>query len=181
MTNIMRQSGIKTAADLSRLCGVTQTIIGGYLNLERIPIKKNGGWKESILKISTALKVTPEMLFPEQHIDTALGRNHGEAEISLGYLKQIVGEGSYPSPESLMIEEQTDTLFLSLLDGLTNRQRYIIDRRFGLDGHDAMTQEEIGSDMGLTRNRIRQIEYEALRILRNRQRSKELREQLKCE
>jgi len=52
------------------------------------------------------------------------------------------------------------------LNELTPQQHEIISRRFGLDDYEAMTLEEIGNAIGLTRERVRQIQAEALKILR---------------
>ena len=58
----------------------------------------------------------------------------------------------------------------SRLDGwlsqLSEKHREIISRRFGLRGHDLTTLEEVGREIGLTRERVRQIQVEALRELR---------------
>ena len=51
------------------------------------------------------------------------------------------------------------------LDELSDRQREVLKRRFGLDGHTAATLEQVGSDIGLTRERVRQIQIEAIRRL----------------
>ena len=51
---------------------------------------------------------------------------------------------------------------------LTDRQRLVIERRYGLGGHDATTLDHIASDLGLTRERVRQIQMEALSKLRKR-------------
>lgn len=50
---------------------------------------------------------------------------------------------------------------------LTKKQREVIIRRFGLDGYTATTLEEIGKEIGLTRERVRQIQMEALKKLKN--------------
>jgi RNA polymerase nonessential primary-like sigma factor len=52
------------------------------------------------------------------------------------------------------------------LDELTEKQREVIARRFGLDGHAACTLEQVGADIGLTRERVRQIQIEAMRRLK---------------
>lgn len=53
----------------------------------------------------------------------------------------------------------------SLVGTLSHRDQQIIERRFGLNGFQAMTLEEVGSEFGLTRERIRQIQEEALQRL----------------
>jgi len=51
----------------------------------------------------------------------------------------------------------------------------VISMRFGLDGEDAKTLQEIGEDMGLSRERVRQIESKAKEKLRRNQRTSSLR------
>ena len=51
---------------------------------------------------------------------------------------------------------------------LTERQRLVVERRYGLGGRDAATLEGIARDLGLTRERVRQIQMEALSKLRKR-------------
>lgn len=64
--------------------------------------------------------------------------------------------------ENSNIKEQLDTC----LNMLNEKQRSILVRRFGLLGHEAATLEEVGSEVGLTRERVRQIQVEALKTLR---------------
>ncbi len=52
------------------------------------------------------------------------------------------------------------------LDRLSSKHRDILSRRFGLRGHDLATLEDVGREIGLTRERVRQIQVEALRELR---------------
>lgn len=52
------------------------------------------------------------------------------------------------------------------LDALSEKQRAVIVRRYGLMGHDIMTLDETGQDIGLTRERVRQIQTEGLRALK---------------
>lgn len=65
---------------------------------------------------------------------------------------------------------ESSDLNLSLdhwLDELTEKQREVLSRRFGLRGHESSTLEEVGREIGLTRERVRQIQVEALRRLRD--------------
>ncbi len=52
------------------------------------------------------------------------------------------------------------------LEKLTDKQREVVERRFGIHGHDISTLEEVGNSIGVTRERVRQIQIEALRKLR---------------
>jgi len=63
-----------------------------------------------------------------------------------------------------------------VLSTLTPRERRVVELRFGLDGDKLYTLSEIGAELGVTRERIRQIETKALRKLRHPSRSKRLRE-----
>jgi len=51
---------------------------------------------------------------------------------------------------------------------LSDRQRLVVECRYGLCGREATTLEQIASDLGLTRERVRQIQMEALTRLRKR-------------
>jgi RNA polymerase primary sigma factor len=53
------------------------------------------------------------------------------------------------------------------LQRLAPRMRHVVSRRFGLDGEPPQTLEEVGSDLGITRERVRQLESRALRELRS--------------
>ena len=65
-----------------------------------------------------------------------------------------------------------------VMNALTQREVRILRLRFGLrDGH-AHTLEEVGEKFGLTRERIRQIEHQALDHLRQERRKKQLRDYL---
>lgn len=52
------------------------------------------------------------------------------------------------------------------LSKLSEKQREVVERRFGLHGHEISTLEEVGNEIGVTRERVRQIQVEALRRLR---------------
>lgn len=71
-------------------------------------------------------------------------------------------------------EDQYNVLY-GVLDSLSEKERTVLLRRFGVGFERAETLEEIGKSMNLSRERIRQIETEALRKLRNPRRAKLLR------
>ena len=66
------------------------------------------------------------------------------------------------------IERQEDfDMILKLLDSIDERDARVIRLRFGLEGQPPLTLKEIGREVGLTRERVRQIEMEALRRLQS--------------
>ena len=70
-----------------------------------------------------------------------------------------------------MLREQVD----DVLDSLNERERKVLELRFGLDTGRSRTLEEVGREFGVTRERIRQIEAKALRKLRHPSRAKKLK------
>ena len=67
---------------------------------------------------------------------------------------------------------------MDVLSSLTARERTVLELRFGLEDGRSRTLEEVGREFSVTRERIRQIEAEALRKLRHPTRSKRLRDYL---
>lgn len=85
--------------------------------------------------------------------------NHTMAEL-------IADDTGNSDPESLLQSSEVDFLLDDWLGQLTERQRQIIERRYGLNGADVVTLDAIAVDFGLTRERVRQIQMEALEQLR---------------
>ncbi|MEE9274323.1 MAG: RNA polymerase sigma factor RpoD/SigA [bacterium] len=93
------------------------------------------------------------------------------------YLDMLEEENAVSAEENLFqhsLQEEIE----DLLQGLDPREREIIRMRFGFDG-EPMTLEEIGQKIGLSRERIRQIEKKAIRRFRARVRSKTLLDYLR--
>jgi len=70
-----------------------------------------------------------------------------------------------PSPEDAMLSESQAARIIGLLGDLDERESKILRMRYGLDGDEPLTLKEIGVKIKLTRERVRQIECEALRKL----------------
>jgi RNA polymerase nonessential primary-like sigma factor len=70
-------------------------------------------------------------------------------------------------PEELTAEGMRSRELAVALDGLNSRMRLVIARRFGLDGQPPRTLEQVGNELGITRERVRQLESSALRELRS--------------
>jgi RNA polymerase nonessential primary-like sigma factor len=78
------------------------------------------------------------------------------------------------SPESLLQSSEVQGLVEEWLGQLTERQRMIIECRFGLKGREVLMLEELAAQLKITRERVRQIQLEALGALRKLLRAKGL-------
>lgn len=92
--------------------------------------------------------------------DNVIGNEEGKS-----LLDTIPDENSI-NPAVLLTDENLRAQIEELLDELTYNQRQVISRRFGLRGFEKATLEEVGAEINLTRERVRQIQVEALRALR---------------
>jgi len=81
-------------------------------------------------------------------------------------LLDTVADTAISDPAELLQDQDLRASIVDWMEELTDKQREVIARRFGLGGHEAATLEEVGSEIGLTRERVRQIQVEALRRLR---------------
>ena len=70
------------------------------------------------------------------------------------------------TPESMLQSSKVAKYVSGWLKLLNDKQRLVLERRFGLNGHDISTLEELAEDMRLTRERVRQIQIEGLEQLR---------------
>lgn len=89
-----------------------------------------------------------------------------------------------PDEDNMTIEEFAEKAALKKeiaesMNTLTERERTIIAMRFGMNGYEPMTLEQVGNIMGVTRERIRQIEAKSLRHLRYVARRKRLHDYLR--
>ena len=80
-------------------------------------------------------------------------------------------DGAAPAAEAETYQFQAEINQLMSLERrpifrLEDKQRAVLERRFGLNGHEKNTLEEVGRELGVTRERVRQIQMEALKRLR---------------
>lgn len=79
-----------------------------------------------------------------------------------GSLLDLLPGNSDDSPDSMAEQHELTLLLRDWLAKLPNKPRMVILRRFGLDNDDPATLEELAAEMGVTRERVRQIQQEAL-------------------
>ena len=93
-------------------------------------------------------------------IDTPIGFDDSKS-----LLDTIADENSL-NPADFLTNEDLRMHIELLMDQLTENQQQVIARRFGLRGFEKTTLEDVGKEINLTRERVRQIQVEALRTLR---------------
>ncbi len=81
-------------------------------------------------------------------------------------LLDVIPDDSNADPSSILQDESVIKHLDSWLDELDEKQRDVVVRRFGLRNHPRGTLEEVGLELGVTRERVRQIQMDALRKLR---------------
>lgn len=83
-------------------------------------------------------------------------------------LLDSIGDGGAGDPSRGAGAQELAHLMRQWLGDLPDRQRDVIERRFGLNGRERMTLERIGTELGLTRERVRQLQIAAMRRLRRK-------------
>ncbi|APE00853.1 RNA polymerase sigma factor RpoS [Alteromonas mediterranea] len=94
-------------------------------------------------------------------VDTPIGGENDKA------LLDIIADEKEFSPEESLQDSDIKSNIITWLEELNPKQREVLARRFGLMGYEPSTLEDVGAEIGLTRERVRQIQVEALRRLRD--------------
>lgn len=93
-------------------------------------------------------------------VDMPLGRDGDRL------LLDAIPDDNNTDPSRLLQNEDLNNVVTHWLSRLSDKQREVVERRFGLNGHEKATLEEVGRQIGVTRERVRQIQMDALKRLR---------------
>lgn len=165
---------------------IRQTIERGIMNQTRtirLPVhvlKEINIYQRAARYLSQKLdhEPTPEEVAqlldkPIEDVKNMLGLNERLASVDAPLdddpdrsLLDAIADERTPDPEKAQQSEDLQYLIESWLNELNDKQREVVERRFGLNGREISTLEEVGADIGVTRERVRQIQVEALKRLR---------------
>lgn len=122
---------------------------------------------------------------PEENLRVALRALQRPVSLELsvgedddGYLGDLIEDEAALAPPDVVGQELLGEEVRGLLQGLSNRERKVVALRYGLGGDSALTLDEVGTQLGVTRERVRQIEKGALAKLSRDSREKGLQEYL---
>jgi len=150
-------------------CGPTVRVPGYMVELitrwrgVRQKLARDSGREPSDREIAKKMDISPQRLRMIQRAFQATA-TRGQPDMSWVF-EGAVADDRVASPEQHMLDESNRQLIEKCLDVLTAREADVLRFRYGLDSGEPMTLEEIGKRLHLTRERIRQIESEALRKL----------------
>ena len=142
-------------ADQVRRVMRARRILSQKLNREPVlaEIAKESGFTEA--KVRDLLELIDDPI----SLETPVG--DGESVYS-----DLIEDENADLPEDTTAESMRSKELARALETLNPRMRFVISRRFGLDGQTPQTLEQVGSELGITRERVRQLEGRALRELR---------------
>src|SRR5882762_10795992 len=177
----IRQAITRAIADQARTIRIPVHMVETINKLIRVSrgLLQELGREPADEEIGEEMGITPEKVREIVKVSqdpVSLETPIGEEEDS--HLGDFVEDREAVSPSDAashkLLKEQVE----SVLEGLTGRERRVLQLRFGLEDGRTRTLEEVGREFNVTRERIRQIEAKALRKLRHPSRSRKLKDYL---
>lgn len=150
--------------DEGNISEIRKAVYGdGHLDANQQRLLKRG-----VAKVRRVMRISQDPM----SLDMPVGQE--DSSLLGDFIEDDKALGPVEKADTQMLKEQ----LRGVLNVLSDREREVLEMRFGLiDGQD-MTLEEVGKHFGVTRERIRQIEAKALRKLRHPTRSRQLRDYL---
>jgi RNA polymerase primary sigma factor len=119
-------------------------------------------------EVASELGITPEQVArAEQAALTPASLDEAHTDDGTGALAEVIADPLEPTPLEQVAHGLLRDDLSEAMSHLTQRERHILLLRYGLEGESALTLEQIGQRLNLTRERVRQLESEALKKLRD--------------
>ena len=175
----IRQAITRAMADQARTIRIPVHMVEVINKLSRVQrqLLQDLGREPTPEELARELDMTPEKVVEVQKygrepisLSTPLGED-GDSEFG-----DLIEDTSSEKPDEIAIDQAKRNELLRVLEGMNPREAQIIRSRYGLDDGIMKTLDQIGADMGVTRERIRQIENKAMSKLRHPSRAQGLRD-----
>ena len=175
----IRQAITRAIADQARTIRVPVHMVETINKLMRVQrrLVQEYGREPTTQEIADEMEVPPERvreILKVSQEPVSLETPIGEEEDS--HLGDFIEDRGAPAPPDAATFQLLREQVVNVLDTLSERERRVLQLRFGIEDGRSRTLEEVGRDFGVTRERIRQIEAKALRKLRHPSRSRKLRD-----
>lgn len=175
----IRQAITRAIADQSRTIRVPVHLADQINKLIRTThqLTQELGREPTLADLATALDIPTskaERMLQAAHIPLSLDMpvdDEGDSELS-----EFIEDGNTSVPDEKVVSDILHSLLGDILQDLPPREVRILQLRYGLTGGKAHTLEEAGRKLGVTRERVRQIEAQALKRLRHPKCSRRLRD-----
>jgi RNA polymerase sigma factor (sigma-70 family) len=165
----LENSGYKSVGEFCRLNKVMKftSTLGNIINMKESPLCANGGYKECINYVADKIGCDPSDLFSDSQLHNVLLNNKKQIKVNEAEMKFMLQKNNEVKLlEDVFFDNQINNQLDIVLNRLSPREKKVISLRYGLDGNQDHTLEEIGNIMDCCGQRVRQIESKALRKLR---------------
>ncbi|MCD6404726.1 MAG: sigma-70 family RNA polymerase sigma factor [Planctomycetes bacterium] len=124
------------------------------------------GREPTIEEVADAMSLSPKKIFAiKRAINTFTSMDHPVGEGSEHTVADLIEDPHSVEPDTYVLDEQTKMMLHKGMSAISEREQLVLRLRYGLGEDAPMTLKEIGNQIGLTRERIRQIENESLKKL----------------
>jgi len=166
----VRQAMTRALADQSRTIRIPVHMVERMQRAGRVrrELSQKLGRDATSEEIAAELEITPEAVdellkLGDEPVSLEAPVGAGDDAAQLG---DFIQDAERDRPDAQVAETMRDAAVKSLLESLGPRERRVIELRYGIDPAGPMTLEAIGERVGLTRERVRQIELKTLQMLK---------------
>lgn len=175
----IRQSIMKALYEYGHEIRLPMNRANELVNIEkaRKMIGENKTENEQVIEISNILGLEKEVVRNLMNVSRemkSLDSPMLNTDSSSDTIGDLISDNRYKNPETEVIEESLHNDIEEALSNLPEKEEKILRLRYGLNGREPMSLKEVGDEIGLTKERIRQIEKHAISTIRLPSRSKKL-------
>ena len=166
----IRQAILQALAEQSRIVRVPLNRAGALYRIG----KRASAMVQELGREATHDEIARDMAIPVDEVSLTMGIAQGHVSLDApmtpgedNRLSDYLADTEHASPEEEMVEHAMMETVEGALHKLKEREASVLRMYFGLDQHEPLTLEEIGLQLGITRERVRQIKEKALSRLRH--------------